>query len=520
MANTQITKHVVVDGDLGLKTAGVPLYALRGGKIQYNVTVGQPVAYLKDSEGRIPTTVVTADINDANKHRIRFGVGHSTKFNGVVDSIRHIGAEEIGNCDIEHMSVASPTCGNPAVQDFFFDCVSCDETYGIEIGVRDNFTQSYTKTQKDYIDYVAAYVPNCKNCNDCDGTVTCDEVVDGLLDNLLQPNGLVLPNGLPYPDYVNFKDDLPFDVHKLYNRELTYCLSFAAPASDCEGCNQLTAFANITIGGVEIDLTDIVTPTDDTVLFKAQLEQVVAVINDGFDASTTVKGKAYITGVNYNTCCPMQLHVNTNDADFAINVNDGGLPVLLAPKVDKDPFTDTGFTCGIRVIAAPLSGDCECLITKPLAMYGRKVRIQALEGGFKDSKSVDIQKMEFPGQFGTLIQYQELTQDLGGSGRNYSAGNQVGTWLGGPRADAKVRNAITAKCDKDYCSYYVRSRSHYLNQADQQDSRVIDSFIHVESDATTANAEIKAFLDKWATLSTSCIDVPEIQCTPLSVSCA
>lgn len=519
MANVQITRHIVVNGDLGLKTAAIPLYALVGGKIQWNVSVGEPVAYLTDKTGRIPVTTSTATIDDTNKHRVRFGVGHSTGFNGVVDSIRHAGSEEMGNCDIEAMSVASPTCGNAEVKDLYFDCVNCDDAYTVELGVRDNFTQSYAPKMKDYANWYASYTPNCKNCNDCDGTTTCDEVVDGLMDNLLQPNGRTLPNGKPYPDYVHPKDDFPFDVHKVYTRSLVYCLSFEAPASECVSCNQLTAFDNVTIGGVAIDLTGVVTPTDNTAIFRSQLEQVTAIINDAIAADDAVNGRAYITGVNYNTCCPLQLHINTDDATLAIV--DNALATLV--PIETNPFDvgqpGEGFTCGIRIIAAPLSGSCETLITKPLAMYGRKVSIRAIGDGFKDSREADIQKMEFPGQFGTLIQYQELTQDRGGSGRGYSGGNQVGTWLGGPRADSKVRNAITAKCGADYCSYYVRSRVHFINQFDQQDSKIMDSFVHVESDATTANAEIKAFLDKLASLSTACRDVPEIQCTPLATTC-
>lgn len=517
MANAQITKYITVCGDVGLKPAGEPLYALRGGKIQWNVSVGEPVAYLT-TKGTIPETIGVADLTDANKHRFRFGVGHSSDKTGVVDSIRHLGAEDIGNCDIEDMSVNSPKCGNPEVHDLYFDCVECGETYTINIGVRDNFTQSYTKAHKDYADWWLSYTPNCSSCKDCDTDITCEKVVDGLMEQFHQPNGLTLPNGRPYPDYRGTRPDYPFDLHKIYGRGLIYCLAFNTPETDCENCTELPAFADVTVGGETIDLSGLVTPTDDTAIFRAQLEQVAAIINEAFEDSEDVNGRAYITGVNYNQCCPIQLHINTDDADLAIVGVDGPLvPIETNPFAEGEP--GEGFTCGLRVISAPLSGSCECLITKPLAMYGRKVRIDAVGDGFQDSHSEKIQKMELPAQFGALVQYEELLQDRGGSGRTYSGGNQVGGWLGGPREDSFIRNASTAKCEKDYCTYRIRSRKHHLNSGHRQDSRVINSFINVESDATTANAEIKELLDKLAELSIFCADVPEIECTPLSVAC-
>lgn len=517
--NPNITRHIVVDGDVSFVPTGTPVYSYIGGKVRYNVAHGQPIAYLKATDGKVPVTIDVTELDDSNKHRLLIGVGDSSQKNGVVDGIRHLGSEEIGNCDIEAMSVASPTCGNPEVYDMYFDCVSCDETYTIEIGVRDNFTQSYAHSHKDEANWYVSYKPNCKQCNECDRDIECDEVVDGLVANFYQKDGYVMKNGQPYPDFRRSVDDYPFDLHKLYGRSLTYCLSFETPGTECEDCQTLPAFSNVTVGGVAIDLSGITTPTDDTAVFKAQLEQVVAVINEAFDEDAVVNGRAYVTGVNYNTCCPMQLHINTDDVDFVAEDVNG----VLTPNVDKSPFgvgePGEGFTCGIRVIGAPLSEDCDCDLNRLLQSYFRKVRIQAIGEGFVDTREASIQKAEIPGQFGTMIQHMELTQNRGGSGRDFSAGAQRGTWLGNHRKDSHVRRAVTAKCHKDYCSYYTRSRLHFPNQSNQLDSRVMISYFHVESDAVTANAEVKAFLDKMAELSITCADVPTIQCTPLSVAC-
>ena len=518
--NPNIVRHIVVQGDTPFLAAGTEVWSYVGGRIQWNVAHGQPVAYLKSNDGKPPVAIDLAGLTDATKHRLLIGVGDSVDGSkGIVTGVRHFGSEEIGNCDIEHTSVASPVCGNPHVQDLYLDCVNCDVNYTLEFGVRDNHTQSYTDKIKDYANHFVGFTPNCKQCNDCDTTVTCDEVVDGLLNNFYQPGGRKLPGGAPYPDYRHVLDDYAFDLHKVYNRSLTFCLSFSAPASDCEDCHQLPAFASATIGGVAVDLSAITTPTDNTAIFRAQMEQVTHMINTAFSESATVSGKAYLTGVNYNTCCPLQLHVNTDDAAFAIaDVN-----AALAPTVDVNPFDvgqpGEGYTCGLRIISAPLSGECGCDVDRLLQSYFRKVRISAIGEGWEKTLNADIQKAEIPGGFGTMVQHQELTQNRGGSGRTFSAGAQRGGWLGNHRADSHVNRAVTARCDKDYCSYYVRSRYHFANQSNQLDTRVINSFVHVESDATAVNAEVKAFIDKMATLSTICDDVNTVQCEPLVKTC-
>lgn len=519
MANSQIDRHVVVQGDLPLAAAGQPFFSVVGRRIVYNVRVGEPFAIIYPKSG-IPQTIDAAGLTADNVHRVRFGVGHSTKGSSVLaDSVRYIGAPEIGNCNIEHISTSSPKCGNPEVRDMYFDCTACDETYTISVEYRDNFTRSHTKINAEWAKYLGSYTTNCKQCNDCDTTVTCDEVVDGVIESILQEKPLMVREGQPYPDYPGTQTNLPFDIHKLYSRSLVYCLGFGDIDGECENCTTLDSFVSATVDGVAIDLSGLVDPTDDSMIYREQLETVALLINQAFKDSAVVDGRAYITGVNYSKCCPLQLHINTDDAAFALETVAG----VLAPAKDYDPFAageaGEGFTCGIRVITAPLSADCECYITKPLASYISQVRITAIGDGFKDSKEATIQRAEIPGQFGSQIQYEELYQDVGGSGRNYSAGAQRGTWTGVPRKDDRLVQAITARCDKDYCSYYIRSRVTPLTSTFQTGEYVINSKIHVESDALVANAAIKEFLDAWALLSMSCVDAPETTCTPLIVSC-
>ncbi len=514
-ATTQIQRHIVGKGNRALVAKDTPVYQLAGGRIHYNVAPGQFVAYFESSDGQIPLAIEAADITSKNVHRVRFGVGYST--NGVtVDAIRYLGTEKIGNCDIEHMSVASPKCGNPAVRDFYFDCVSCDETYTIAVGVDDNFTRSFAPLQKSYAEYFGSYVPDCTTCDGCDTEVDCKDIVHGLVESIRGDRGVMIGDK-PYPDYR--KPDLcpPFHITAICPVSRVYCLSFTDPDSECEKCETVSAITEVTIGGTAYPLVGTVLPDDTSQTARVQLQSVVDQINQLFDDNLGLDmGRAYLTGVNASSCCPLQLHVNTSDDTFAITG--------LTPAEDYNPFDvgqpGEGFSCGIRVIAAPIEGDCSCYIDKAAAFYGANIRIEARGDGFQDSKEVAVQNMELPGQFGRLIQWMEVAQDRGGSGRNYSAGHQGGTFLGVPRDDSRYVASYMAECEEDYCSYYIRSREHIRNQASgKPDSFLIDSYIHVPSGDDVTQTAVEEFLTLWADLSITCADEPVISCTPLDPSC-
>jgi hypothetical protein len=407
----------------------------------------------------------------------------------------------------------------PAVKDLYFDCVNYDDAFTIAVGVDDNFTRSYAPLQKSFAEYIGSFKPGTAKCDDCDSSVTCTEVAEGLVQSIRQDNAPTLGE-VRYPDYRHPDLELPFEIVTIKPVSEVYCIAFSAPASECEECNQVSAITEVTVGGVTTQLVGTTVPGDATQTSRLQLESVVDQINDALGTA----GHAYLTGNTATPCCPLQLHVN-RDTDGTFEISDG--TTALTATESYNPFgvgqVGEGFTCGIRVIAAPITGSASCYIEKPLAFYGRDVRIQARGEGFIDTKEVTVQNMELPGQFGTLIQYMELYQTRGGSGRTYSAGYNGGTWTGVPRSDSRIVAAPTADANSDYCSYYIRSRQDFYNPGTvggKKDTFLIDSYIHVPSGSATTIAALEPFLDKWATLSTSCMDTPTVSCTPLGTTCA
>lgn len=516
---TQIKRHVVTKEDLGFVAAGTPLFVKAGKRIHYNVLPGQLVAYLETKTG-VPLTIGPGDLTASNVSKLRIGVGYS-KDGVTVEDIRHIGVEKAGNCDVEHMSVASPKCGNPAVKDFYAKCLSCDETYTIAVGVEDNFTRTFGKFQASEAEYIASYVPDCTTCDDCDVQVDAKEIAQGLVNNLQYDPQLTV-GGKPYPDHIADDRILPFGVHAICENDYTFCLSFTDPDAECDTCTTLGSITQVSIDGAPTDIVGGSIPSDPTLASYVQLQSVVDQINEAFALSETADGHAYLTGVNANGCCPLQLHVNTTDPAFVLTGGAGAI----APTETSTNFqvgdAGEGYDFGIRVIAAPITPDCNCYLDRPLHFYGVKLDIDARGEGFVFTKTVDRQLMELPGGFGRSVQWQELTQDYGGSGRDYAGGGTGSTWIGAPRDNSLYgkNGAVTADCDTSYCSYYVRSRQHYYGVDHQDKVFLVDSFVHIPSNHLVTAAELKTLLETWGTLSISCDEVPTLDCTPLGTTCA
>lgn len=521
MAVENITRHITTKGNLPHLDVGTPVYVASGDDIVPNLQVGQLVYFLEDRFDPFQVAINPDDIKASDVHRLRVGVGHAKapRKNGIADSIRFLGVEKAGNCDMEHASTASPRCGSPKVVDAYFDCTNCDETYSIAVGVDDNFTRSFAPSMRSFADWIGAYKPNCKTCEGCDTDVTCDDVVKGLIKSVYSKEAPLI-DGKPYPDYSHPELDPPFHLTQVFSRDIRYCLSFTAPGSDCEICDRVSAITEVTIGGVAYTLTGTVLPEDNTQTGRLQLFRIVDQINALFAEHLPGEGSAYVSGVDTgDSCCPLNLYVNTSDATFAITG--------LAITAENDPFAvggpGEGFTCGIRAISGPVVNECGPYVERDQLFNGANIRIeQRSDGfqGFQDFKSVTVQELALPGMYGTQVQNQEIYQTPGGSGRNYSRGYQGGKWLGQPRNDSRFVQAPVAECDTDYCQYHIRTKQYFINAGSNQDNFYrIGSYINVPSGDTVTQASVELLLTTWADLSVNCQDVPTVGCTPLGQSC-
>ena len=513
---------------------------MAGKRKNYNVSPGQLVAYVYDSAAGTYRTKDATNLTAADIPELFIGVGHDSTGRGITDSIRHIGIEDISGCDLDETSVSSPQCGAPQIMDFFFDCTECAETYSLMVRVDDNRTRSFSPFNKSWAEYVGSIVTECPSCDDCPQDHNCDEIACKLADALNQERDLMILDE-PYPDWKGGGGFArPFHVTKLHERSLVYCLSANDPDGECENCTQYDAITRLNhtsdLGAVTTtDLVGTTDPRNSANTLRGQLQSVADQINQMFeDNQGRHSGSAYITGNEMNRCCPLQLHVNTCDANFSI---DGLTPVETNPFDQNaktiDPHcqdcdsnaTTNNLNCGIRVIAAPIEASCDCFINKPLAFYGRKIDVRPVgdikERGFKNGfwKTEEIQSMTLPAGFGSAIQWSEYQNVPEGQGRRYSRSNNNQGWLNLPDSVSRVRKAVTAKCDEDYCSWWIKSYKSKERLNNQLGRFAISSTIHIPSSDSTTVASWQAFYEALINLNPNCKQLSPGTCTPLATAC-
>lgn len=152
--------------------------------------------------------------------------------------------------------------------------------------------------------------------------------------------------------------------------------------------------------------------------------------------------------------------------------------------------TTTDYTCGIRIIAERIKGNCGCYISAPLNFYGRKITLGPVGDGWKRKPwlVVEVQAMELPAGFGSYIQWLEYQNIPGGKGRQYSRSNHHRGTFSLPDPTSRV-NAVTARCDTNYCSYYLKSDVDKRKVDGELGLLTIHSNVHIPAaDATTVAA--------------------------------
>lgn len=525
-----IGKHLVTYGNQGMATGGQALYTMAGSRKNrrkvYNVAPGQLVAYTT-AVGAVPTIVDQATLTAANAKKIFLAVGMDPDNKGRVTELRHLGIEHVKAAELVEVEASSPKCGSPAVQDFYIN-ITGPGTYAVMVRVEDQLTRDFTQIFKGYEEFQAVTVVTEAQFED--PAFDADSVICALVDQLNGELDLKIKD-VDYPDWKGTGLPRPYHATRLHSKEVTYCFS-PTEIDTCENCTHIDAVLTATVGGETITFTGNTDPTDATKTLRGQLEHIAEQINDAFRADEgeyAQTGSAYVTGT-FSDCCPIELHVNTCDATFALQTTGAA---TITPKVDRNPFTTHGqftkakqcidcgdsettvsYTTGMRVIAERFSAKCGTMINKPLGSYLRQIEIVPIADFFDgDWQTVKVQKAEQPGQFGSQIQWYEYQADQGGEGRNFGRTNHLRGWISTPEPSARV-NGVTAKCDVDYCSYFTKFAAARKSVTHSQAAPplYIHGYIHVPAKDVATKSVVEQFLTELASFS------PEVD-AGVSVSC-
>lgn len=468
-------RHLVTAGNFGFVANGTPVYTIQkvGKKFvkYWNVAPGQPVMWSGDINCTTPPVAIDpASLTLAQLSKINIGVGYSENNDGITTAIRLLTPGELQGCTIDGLDVSEPQCATPWLKALYPECVSCDTTT-VRVRVYDNQSLSFSDNPlKAYQEYVESYIPNCKSCDSCPKTVTCDEIVCGLVDALNGDTDLSI-NDSPYPHYIDADLPRPYTAFKLHPTWKSYCIA-PVVGDGCTQCNSIAALSNFTIDSVTYPFgPGVLDPSDNLQTLVAQLDRAVDIINAKFEETIGRHGgKAFISR-GKGTCCPLQLFVSTCDPTFAIK----GL-VECPDAINQFPkFVTGGYckqcgsteetttpNCGIGFFVKPDLEDCNCFdVPRPSRFDSRWIEVDFISGSGNDnvplySKKATLLEGQIASGYGNQVKYLEYASNIdaiGFEGFQYEIGNATSGWQGLPERRSRARKAMTADCDKSYCGY-------------------------------------------------------------------
>jgi hypothetical protein len=474
--NSYFNRVLVTSGDLDFPAAGLPLYTVIPGRNfktrkLYNtaLAVGQPVLWLDPvAVGDVPLTTVTANITAVNIGNVHIGVAHSAGKNGTVDSIREASYGDLGGCSIEKLGAYAARCGSPQIKALYPKCLHCD-SLSLKITVDDNESKSFMPLRKAQ-DHVINYTPNCKVCDSCDRTPTCDEYICGLIDKVNDYASELTLAGDPYPGPQARTVDKRFRAVKLHSgtgQFLSYCIT--PTNGTCVDCDRIDDLTTFTVNSVVKNFVGVTDPADATKTLVSQLEEAALQIEEAFEDEYGRHAGFVVLSRGLGDCCGIQLHISTCDPNFVI----AGLTPCAGQITPFPTFTTSSYcedcaqtstpttpTCGMAIIADQFHIDCGCYPADVPNLPFTDVRIEVIDNGQVLADNFDtstLQEGAIAANYGTQVQWREYNQQVSGEGFDFLEGNNYSGHLGLPDKNSKINNIITAKCETSYCTYWLKS---------------------------------------------------------------
>lgn len=497
----------------------------RGKRIALNGVVGETVAFtLIDGEW---TTVDHTDIPTL-KTEVYFGKFSDPDKLGFASDIDLIAGKSMDVCKLEDNYTTTPSCGSPVIKAASIDCVKCFESYVAMLEVTDNKTLSYGVSDRPLQIFATAH-PQCNTCDDCEVEAKCKPIVNEIVDSL---NGTleIKVGDQPYPDYKasEYMQSKNWKAVVGHSNWFTYCIS-ADPATECVSCSKIDAITTATVNDEEITFVNSTDPGDETKTLISQLEGIASQIEAAFDEKIGKhSGFAFVTkGVT--DCCPIQLHVVTCDANFAI---DGLTECNLDPDVSYVPqslwadcttpsATPVTPECWFAVIAYPERADCkDCDINEPPMYPGIDIDISFLKDSVSSYSPILSKKTllegSVPENYGLEVRWLENKYLPNRMFKNdYSLVNNRIEPYGNLSKDSRWRNFVTADCDKQYCTYVFENRKKIKNELNWAYATEVQfrTGIHVDYTDTATKTSVELFLNAIKTRSeSSCESLVSFSC--------
>lgn len=496
----------------------------RGKRIAFNGPVGHTVAFaMIDGEYK---TIDATDIPSI-KTEVFLGKFIDPHNVGYATDVKLIAGRSLDVCQLQDNYTVLPACGNPVIKAASIDCVKCFETYTAMVEVRDNKTLSYGMSDRPLQIFGTAH-PQCNSCDDCDVEAKCKPIINEVVDSLNGTRDISL-NGEPYPDYKadEYMQSKNWKAVVGHSNWFTYCIA-PDPGTECKDCSTVDLIEEATINGDTVTFVNNADPSAPTKTLTAQLWGIADQIEAAYEEKIGKHAAFAFVTEGVTKCCPMQLHVVTCDADFAI-------PGLTACNIDADVsyvpknlFADCTTPaatavipdCWFAVIAYPEKPDCKDCDIQEAPMYpGIEIDISFLKDSVSSYSPILSKKTlvegTTPQNYGLEVRWLENKYPA------YNLINKVYTTneriepYGNLSKNSRWANLVTADCEKLYCSFVFSNKKNIVNQLNgSYDTKVeFKTAIHVAQDNTSAKSSILGFLNAIVARSEgSCSSLNDFSC--------
>lgn len=456
---------------------------------------------------------VGPEATKANTPNIAIGLGVDTNDDGITDYIRWA-YDSISGCGsvVGHSGTAA-NCGRPPIQDLYFGCIECGQTYTIEIHVTNPETNAFGIGPNGSEIYSFSYTPSCGDCNsdDCpETTVSADQVMCGLYNVIkgihVDPNWDIRLNGFP----IDPKHTYPFEVAKLYNDDgstattFEYCLTESDGA--CIDCVNLTDVGGFTATGLAETFSPAtwVTESATKVSKRAHIARAVSLITAALDGN----GSAVYIPPTGNCCDNHKIEVNTCLTNFTLKDGDN---VTITPCSTSNPFsaitnynecqdcdnenTTTTYTAGLRFYGLAHQAACDCLPgNQTIVEYFSEIQVFP-KFGFADggSKTAVRQTQTIAEGQGYYWQTRELQSLRPYTGQAFHWANWGGKY-GSPNATDAL-SQVTTNCRDSYCvlTQRVAPLSHHNIAGERYFPKATIYFLIPQNDTTTRTSFLATY---------------------------
>lgn len=430
-----------------------------------------------------------------------FGMFHSSRNNGVVDSIIKIAGDKISSKLITSLRASAARGGQEEVSRGMFSCVSGNKLYSLNIDwTSDQTRKQFYKNRRARI--TASYIRKPGDCEGCDDATVCMDVAKGIVDDFYAQVG---NTDVPIWPYILRHNEAP--VHLFVQHKQNYVFNLSGVESTCNGCDSYTGIKGISIQGKTFTFSNTLNST--TTSSHTQIKELVDNIRCSFGKHEGFAWKE--NGLPSGNCLPICIKVNTDlDNVKLIKYDD----TLIEPTtVEPIYFTKGGVTydCSIGAVGDMAEENCNCegISDDPVLYFPTNVILSSVEG-FNDFTFEVVDTAMQPINLGSQIWMLQYMSDVrpGLSETQQRTGGFINSLQAWSRS-----KGVEIDCSAMYCviSWNQKAGDYHPHPYETEKPVIVSNILAIKHGFTSTISALLADLNAIKNVD-NCLDIDDITC--------